>query len=72
MDGVLYDGRGQPTAYFEDDGERLIYLWSGYAVAYLVGDLVYGWNGRHLGWYREGVLYDTLGRRVGSLGEQCP
>jgi hypothetical protein len=72
MDAVLYDGKGHPVAYFEDDGERLIYLWSGHAVAYLAGDMIYGWNGHHVGWYYEGVVYDTRGQRVGSIGDKCP
>ena len=71
MDTVLYDRRGNPVAYFEDESGRLIYLWNGYAVAYLKGELVYGWNGQHIGWYAEGVLYDTRGLRVGSLGGKC-
>ncbi|MBV8665880.1 MAG: hypothetical protein JO269_05275 [Burkholderiaceae bacterium] len=72
MDTTLYDHRGNPVAYFEDEGGRLIYLWSGHAVAYLKGELVYGWNGQHIGWYVESVLYDTHGLRVGSLGDKCP
>jgi hypothetical protein len=72
MDAVLYDDKGHPVAYFEDDGERIIYLWSGYAVAYLVGEMIFGWNGHHVGWYYEGVVYDTRGQRVGSIGDKCP
>src|SRR5580704_6983318 len=72
MDGVLYDGKGYPVAYFEDEGERVIYLWNGHAVAYLAGDKIYGWNGNHIGWYSEGIVYDNIGQRVGSIGEKCP
>lgn len=72
MDAVLYDRTGQPVAYMEDDGEPLIYLWSGYAVAYLFGDLIYGWNGNHIGWFSEGIVYDARGQRVGSIGDKCP
>ena len=72
MDEALYDGKGNPVAYFEDDGEHIIYLWSGYAVAYLAGDLIYGWNGSHIGWYYEGIVYDVRGQPVGSIGDKCP
>jgi hypothetical protein len=72
MDGVLFDGKGRPVAYLETDGERIIYLWGGHAVAYFVGDRIYGWNGNHLGWYSEGVVYDVRGQRVGSIGDKCP
>jgi len=72
MDGILYDGKGLPVAYFEYDGEPVIYLWNGHAVAYLFADMIYGWNGNHIGWYHEGVAYDVRGQRVGSIGEKCP
>jgi hypothetical protein len=72
MEGILYDGKGNPVAYIENDGETVIYLWGGHAVAYFVGDMVYGWNGSHLGWYSEGVVYDLRGLRVGSIGDKCP
>ena len=72
MDGVLFDGKGRPVAYLEVDGERIIYLWNGYAVAYFVGDRIHGWNGNHIGWFNEGVVYDRHGQRVGSVGDKCP
>jgi hypothetical protein len=34
------------------------YLWNGQAVAYIVDDRVFGFNGRHLGWYENGWFYD--------------
>lgn len=72
MDGALFDGKGCPVAYIEDEGERVLYLWNGHAVAYLVEDRLYGWNGHHIGWYDSSVVYDLHGQRVGSLGDQCP
>lgn len=72
MDGVLFDKMGHPVAYMEDDGERIVYLWSGHAVAYFVEDRIYGWNGNHIGWFSEGVAYDLRGERVGSVGGKCP
>lgn len=72
MEITLYDGKGHPVAYIADDGENSIYLWSGHAVAYVDGENLYGWNGKHLGWFFAGVLYDLHGHRVGSIGEKCP
>lgn len=72
MEVTLYDAKGHPVAYVADDGENSIYLWDGHAVAYFDGETVHGWNGKHLGWYVGGVLYDLHGRRVGSIGEKCP
>jgi hypothetical protein len=33
---------------------------------------IYGSNGKHLGWFVNGVLFDLRGHRVGSIGEKCP
>lgn len=70
MEVTLYDGKGRPVAYIADDGESSIYLWNGHAVAYLVGENLYGWNGKHLGWFSGGVLHDLRGYCVGSVGEK--
>jgi hypothetical protein len=72
METTLFDGRGHPVAYIAEDDDNSIYLWSGHAVAYVLGENVFGWNGRHLGWFVEGVMYDSRGRRVGSVGARCP
>lgn len=72
MDGTLYDVRGKAVAYIEHENEAVIYLWSGHVAANLMGELIYGWNGYHLGWFAEGVVYDLRGIRVGSLGDRCP
>ena len=46
-----------------------IYLWNGTPVAYLVtnGDSfhIYGFNGKHLGWYEDGIVRDHSGYAVG-------
>jgi hypothetical protein len=62
-----FDADGRPTAYIVvADEERTIYLWEGKAVAYLdyneAGDLdVFGFNGKHLGWFIDGLLRDHDG-----------
>ena len=71
VEEALFDRSGCPVAYIADDGEHSIYLWCGHAVAYLLGDCVFGWNGRHLGFFSYGVLCDIGGRRVGSTGASC-
>jgi hypothetical protein len=68
---TLYDDTGHPIAYIAEGNEQSIYLWSGHAVAYLVEENVYGWNGQHLGWFVSGVLHDLQGFRVGSIGAKC-
>jgi hypothetical protein len=71
METTLYDKQGQPTAYIAADKET-IYLWSGKAAAYIQDDKVFGFNGCHLGWTRNGVFYTQAGHRVGFRSDKCP
>jgi hypothetical protein len=68
----LYDVTGSAIAYIADDNEESIYLWSGHAVAYISNENIFGWNGQHLGWFVDGIIYDLQGRRVGFVRERCP
>lgn len=57
----LFDGKGRAAAYIVADDNLTIYLWSGEPVAYLVRDggrdfHVYGFNGKHLGWFVAGIV----------------
>jgi hypothetical protein len=59
---ALFDQRGEATAYIALNDELTIYLWSGIPVAYLDrenGDdfHVYGFNGKHLGWFVGGIIW---------------
>ena len=72
MEITLFDRKGHPVAYIAEDGESSIYTWHGHAVAYIDGDVVHGWNGRHLGWFIDGIVYDLHGRRAGFVRETCP
>lgn len=60
---TLYDSKGKAAAYIADD--MTIYLWSGKPVAYLSsgggGTSVYGFNGKHLGWFEKGYIRDHDG-----------
>lgn len=67
---TLYDSSGVPIAYIVNDGS--IYLWTGEATTHLDGERLYGWNGKHLGVFRDGILYDLRGIRVGFEGRRCP
>ena len=67
---LLFSANGEPQAYisFSED-EPAIYMWSGKPVAYLASRVggafnVYGFNGKHLGWYVNGVIRDHRGRPV--------
>jgi hypothetical protein len=62
---TLYRVDGQPVAYIDSGDAMTIRMWTGEAVAYVenTGDgfLVYGFNGRHLGWFERGVIWNTGG-----------
>jgi hypothetical protein len=62
----LFDQAGKPQAYIALDEEMTIYLWGGTPVAYLKsgdegGYDVYGFNGKHIGWFVSGVIWDHQG-----------
>src|ERR1035437_161253 len=62
----LFSGVGKAEAYIAIADELTIYLWSGKPVAYLETDSdggyhVYGFNGKHLGWFVKGVMRDHKG-----------
>ena len=73
METSLFDAQGDPVAYLSDDYDRTIYLWDGHPVAYLYEEQhVYGFNGRHLGWFIQQVLYDENGGRSVLPFVSCP
>jgi len=59
----LFSGNGDAVAYIALSDELTIYMWSGKPVAYLSEDSsggyhVYGFNGKHLGWFVSGIVRD--------------
>lgn len=62
MEETLYDIWGKPIAYVAYGNEAIIYMWNGKPVAYLFNDMIYGFNGRHLGWYLQGIVWNLLGQ----------
>ena len=70
---TLFNKRGDPVAYISDDYSETIYLTDGSPVAYLYNQgNVYGLNGRHLGWWIEGILYNHDGERIGFTSSTSP
>ena len=69
METTLYDAHRRPRVYISADGENNIYTWDGHVVACIDGEEVFGWRGRHIGWFVEGVLYDCKGFRIGFTAE---
>jgi hypothetical protein len=84
---ALYDGGGTAVAYIAVNDEFTIYSWGGQPVAYLEAQdagkfAVYGFNGHHLGWFYQGVIWDHEGNGscsvkarlqpvTGSVAERC-
>jgi hypothetical protein len=68
---TLFDSQGEAVAYVSPDDENNIYLWSGKPVAYLKREgrevHVYGFNGKHLGWFVGGIIRDHEGNGVGFI-----
>ncbi|MBW1802732.1 MAG: hypothetical protein JRJ85_18600, partial [Deltaproteobacteria bacterium] len=62
MDRSLFDKMGNAVAYLADDYHNTIYLWDGSPVAYLYEEVhIHGFNGRHLGWFMDDILYNDKG-----------
>lgn len=73
MQTTLYDKSGQPVAYVDSLDQNTVYLWNGNPVCYLDGNSkLYGFNGRHLGWFENGILRDLQGYKVGFIQNTCP
>lgn len=69
---ALFDGQGRAVAYIADD--LTIFLWAGKPVAYLESDSaggfhVYGYNGKHLGWFVRGIARDHQGNAACAVKE---
>ncbi len=72
----LFSGKGKPAAYVAVDDGMTIYLWNGKPVAYLDPDKgaggfhIYGFNGKHLGWFVQGVVRDHDGAAACAVKER--
>jgi hypothetical protein len=64
---TLRSGSGDCAAYVSNDDDSTIYLWNGEPVAYLASQDIYGFNGKHLGWFIKGAVYDHDGDVVGAV-----
>jgi hypothetical protein len=66
----LFDSTGEAKAYIDFNEDATIFLWDGTPVAFIENDrndlCVFGFNGRFLGWYENGIIYDKQGYVVGS------
>ncbi len=59
MSITFFNKRGTPIAYTEDNCN--IFLFGGEPVAYIYGNSVYHYNGKHLGFFKDGWIRDNRG-----------
>ena len=72
MEITIYDKKGNPCAYIATDEGNTIYLFNGQPVAYIDGENIYGFKGKHLGWFKRRAMYDRNGLRIGYTTISCP
>ena len=74
----LFDREGTPAAYIDTSDGYTIYMWDGTPAAYLAESnahnslSIYGFNGKLLGWYVMGAVYDLNGKVSGFEKGCCP
>lgn len=69
---TLFNADGMPVAYICPFDDFTIYLWSGEPSAYLYQDNVYGFNGKHLGWFEDGIIWTHDGEKIGFIKSTLP
>jgi hypothetical protein len=72
---ALFNSNGKAVAYIALADGLTIYLWSGKPVAYLSSDNgssfhVYGFNGKHIGWFVDGIVRDHDGNGACAVKER--
>jgi hypothetical protein len=68
----LFNAQGAAIAYIDADEDLTIYLWSGEPVAYLDDGNVYGFNGKHLGWFERGAIWGKDGGAACATAAAMP
>ncbi len=70
---TIFGKRGDPKAYIAHDDEATIYSFNGVPLAYIdENSNIYGFNGRHLGWFEDEIIWDHKGQRLGFTSRTCP
>ena len=60
----IFDRNGMAKLLFDDDCIRND---TGQVIAWISGVNVYSLNGRHVGWFENGVLYDSKNKMLGFI-----
>lgn len=68
----FFNSHGEAVAYIAVDDDLTIYLWNGDPVAYIDIENVYGFNGRHLGWFSDSMIIDHNGQSPCVMKNRYP
>lgn len=69
---TLFGRNGEPIAYLATDDDCTIYSFAGEPFAYIDNDNVYGFNGKHLGWFEDGMIWNHQGQKIGFTQKTSP
>lgn len=69
---LIYDADGIARAYLAKAPRDSIFTLDGERVALLSGEELHWHDGRHIGWFVRGVMYDGDGKRIGFTRVTCP
>ena len=73
MEETIFDQDGNAVAYIDYNDENTIYMWDGTPSAYLDEEnRIYGFNGKHLGWFEDGIIWNLTGDRTGYSKQTIP
>jgi hypothetical protein len=64
---ALLDQGGKTVGYVDAQRRDTVFLADGRPVAYLSSGSVYGFNGTHLGWVENGVVWSHSGEAMGTV-----
>lgn len=70
---TLFGRNGEPIAYIAHQEGNTIYTFAGKPCAYIDdSNNIYGFNGKHLGWFEDDFVRDHQGYRIGFTESTCP
>jgi len=70
---TLFGRNGEPIAYIAHQEGNTIYTFAGKPCAYIDdSNNIYGFNGKHLGWFEDDFVWDHQGYRIGFIESTCP
>lgn len=70
---TLFDKNGNAIAYITHHDDDTIYTFNGEPCAYIdKNNNLYGFNGKHLGWFENNIIWDHNGRRIGFVQSTAP